>query len=147
MSAARILMVEDNPQDEMLIMRALRKHGLADEVTVARDGQQAVDYLFREGEFNGRNDIALPAVVLLDIGLPRLSGLEVLARLRADPRTQLLPVVIFTSSDEERDRLQSYEGGANRFVCKPLELAEFTDTVVRLGMHWLINQAPPATPP
>ena len=147
MSAGRILLVEDNPQDEMLIMRALRKNGLADEVAVARDGQQAVDYLFREGEFKARNDIALPAVVLLDIGLPRLSGLEVLARLRADARTQLLPVVIFTSSNEERDRLQSYQGGANSFVCKPLEFAEFTDTVVRLGMHWLANNASPSTLP
>lgn len=147
MSAGSILLVEDNPQDEMLIMRAFRKNGLADDVTVARDGQQAVDYLFREGEFNGRNDIGLPAVILLDIGLPRLSGLEVLERLRADPRTRLLPVVIFTSSDEERDRLQSYQGGANSFVRKPLEFAEFTDTVVRIGMYWLVINAPPSTPP
>lgn len=146
MSAACILLVEDNPQDEMLIMRALRKSGLTDDVAVARDGQQAVDYLFKEGEYNGRNDIGLPSVVLLDIGLPRLSGIEVLTRLRADPRTRLLPVVMFTSSDEERDRLQSFQGGANSFVQKPLEFSEFTDTVVRLGMVWLFNNAQPSSP-
>jgi CheY-like chemotaxis protein len=146
MSAGSILLVEDNPQDEMLIMRALRKNGLADDVTVARDGQQAIDYLFREGEFHGRSDTELPAVVLLDIGLPRLSGLEVLARLRADPRTRLLPVVMFTSSDDERDRFQSYQHGANSFVRKPLDFAEFTDTVARLGLYWLVNNAAPIAP-
>lgn len=147
MNPRGILLVEDNPQDEMLIMRVLRKSGLADDVTVARDGQQAIDYLFREGEFNGPNGIELPAVVLLDIGLPRLSGLEVLERLRAYPRTRLLPVVMFTSSDEERDRLHSYQRGANSFVRKPLDFAEFNDTVARLGVYWLVNNAPPSAPP
>ena len=100
-----ILIVEDNPQDEMLMLRALRKANVANQIDVVRDGQQALDYLFGEGEFAGREVTELPAVVALDIGLPRLSGLEVLERLRADPRTGLLPVVMLTSSDEERDRL------------------------------------------
>ncbi|MFC3107478.1 response regulator [Undibacterium arcticum] len=143
MKAKNILLVEDNPQDEMLILRVLRKNHLTNEITVVRDGQQAVDYLFREGEFANRDGPELPTVILLDIGLPRLSGLEVLARLRADSRTQLLPVVILTSSDEERDRLQSYANGANSFVRKPLDFGDFAETVARLGVYWVaINQTP-----
>lgn len=137
-----ILLVEDNQQDELLILRSLKKSNLANEVHVVRDGQQALDYLFGEGEFAERAG-QTPAVVLLDIGLPRLSGLEVLARLRADPRTRLLPVVILTSSDEERDRLISYENGANSFVRKPLDFSEFVETVARLGVYWLATNAPP----
>jgi CheY-like chemotaxis protein len=138
-----IMLVEDNPQDEMLILRSLRKVNLANQVDVARDGQQALDYLFREGEFAGRGGPGLPAVVLLDINLPRVNGLEVLERLRADPRTSMLPVVILTSSDEERDRLRSYEEGANSFVRKPLDFAEFAETVARLGVYWLATNMPP----
>ena len=143
MKIKSILLVEDNPQDEMLILRALRKINLANEVDVARDGQQAVDYLFRQGEYVGRAGSDLPAVVLLDIGLPRLSGLDVLERLRTDRRTRLLPVVILTSSDEERDRLKSYESGANSFVQKPLDFTEFAETVARLGVYWLATNEPP----
>ncbi|MBI5593651.1 MAG: response regulator [Deltaproteobacteria bacterium] len=143
MNIKSILLVEDNPQDEMLILRALRKINLANQVDVARDGQQAVDYLFRQGEFVARAGSDLPTVVLLDIGLPRLSGLEVLERLRADRRTRLLPVVILTSSDEERDRLKSYESGANSFVRKPLDFKEFAETVARLGVYWLATNEPP----
>ena len=138
-----ILLVEDNADDEMLILRALRKVNLANQVDVARDGQQALDYLFREGEFAGRPGADLPAVVLLDIKLPRVSGLDVLKKLRADPRTHLLPVAILTSSDEERDRLQSYMNGANSFVCKPLDFAEFAETVARMGIYWLAVNEPP----
>lgn len=138
-----ILLVEDNPQDELLILRALRKVNVGNKVDVVRDGQQAVDYLFQQGEFAGLDDPELPAVVLLDIGLPRLSGLEVLERLRADARTALLPVVILTSSDEERDRLKSYENGANSFVRKPVDFTEFAETVARLGMYWLMTNEPP----
>ena len=138
-----ILLVEDNVQDELLILRNLRKANLANRIDVARDGQQALDYLFREGEFADRNGPDLPTVVLLDIGLPRLSGLEVLARLRADPRTELLPVVILTSSDDERDRLRSYENGCNSFVRKPVDFAEFAETVARLGIYWLATNEPP----
>lgn len=145
MKSKSILLVEDNPQDEMLVLRVLRKNNLADKVSVARDGQQAVDYLFRQGEFANRGGPDFPAIVLLDIGLPRLSGLEVLERLRTDPRTHLLPVVILTSSDEERDRLRSYENGANSFVRKPLDFAEFAETVTRLGVYWLTTNEPPPT--
>jgi len=138
-----ILLVEDNRQDEILILRALRKVNLANQVDVVRDGQQALDYLFREGEFAGRGSPELPTAVLLDINLPRVNGLDVLARLRSDPRTRLVPVVILTSSDEERDRLRSYESGANSFVRKPLDFAEFAETVARLGIYWLAVNKPP----
>lgn len=138
-----ILMVEDNLQDEKLMLRALRKVNLANQVDVVRDGQQALDYLFREGEFAGREGDDLPAIVLLDISLPRVSGLEVLKMLRDDPRTHLQPVVILTSSDEERDRLASYEDGANSFVRKPLDFTEFAETVARLGIYWLAVNKPP----
>ena len=138
-----ILLVEDNSQDEKLILRALRKVNLANHVDVVRDGQQALDYLFREGEFAGREGNDSPTVVLLDIGLPRVSGLDVLKRLRSNPGTRLQPVVMLTSSDEERDRLASYEDGANSFVRKPLDFAEFAETVARLGIYWLAVNKPP----
>jgi CheY-like chemotaxis protein len=138
-----ILLVEDNAQDEMLILRALKRANVANRLDVARDGQQALDYLFLAGEFAEREGPVLPAVVLLDIGLPRLSGLEVLERLRADPRTELLPVVILTSSDEESDRLKGYENGCNSFVRKPIDFADFAETVARLGVYWLATNEPP----
>ncbi len=144
MKIKSILLVEDNPQDEMLILRVLRKNNMGNEVTVVRDGQQAVDYLFHEGEFANRDVPKWPAIMLLDIGLPRLSGLEVLKRLRADARTHLQPVVMLTSSDEDRDRLQSYQNGANSFVRKPLDFGEFSETVARLGVYWLAINEPPA---
>ena len=148
MNERAVLIVEDNPQDEMLMLRALRKVDLANRIDVVRDGQQALDYLFVQGDFAAHpatHPAGLPAVVLLDIGLPRLSGLQVLERLRADPRTHLLPVVILTSSDEERDRMMSYENGANSFVRKPLEFAELAETVARLGVYWLLVNEPPTT--
>ena len=129
-------------QDELLILRALGKVNLANQVQVVRDGQQAVDYLFREGEFADRGGPDLPMVVLLDLNLPRLGGLEVLGRIRANPKTELLPVVILTSSDEDRDRLSSYENGANSFVRKPLEFGEFAETVARLGIYWIATNEP-----
>ena len=143
MNTLSILLVEDNPQVEMLILRSLKKINLANSVDVVRDGQQALDYLFGENEFASRTEAELPSVVLLDIGLPRLSGLEVLARLRIDHRTRLLPIVILTSSDEEKDRLKSYEKGANSFVRKPLDFAAFAETVARLGVYWLATNQPP----
>ncbi|OIQ98497.1 response regulator rcp1 [mine drainage metagenome] len=142
MTIKTILLVEDNLQDEMLTLRALRHAHLANRIDVARDGQQALDYLFRKGEFANREGPDLPAVVLLDIGLPRLSGLEVLEQLRADARTALLPVVILTSSDEEQDLLLSYERRANSFVRKPVDFAEFAETVARLGVYWLATNEP-----
>lgn len=144
MSNKSILLVEDNAQDEMLTVRALRRANVANRIDVARDGQQALDYLFCQGEFAGREGADLPTVVLLDIGLPRLSGLEVLERIRADERTTYLPVVILTSSDEESDRLKGYEFRCNSFVRKPIDFSIFAETVARLGVYWLAtNEAPP----
>jgi CheY-like chemotaxis protein len=143
MNRKTLLLVEDDPQDEKLMLRALKKINLGNEVDVVRDGQQALDYLFRQGEYADRSGPELPVAVLLDINLPRLSGLEVLARLRDDPRTRLLPVVILTSSDADRDRLRSYESGANSFVRKPLDFAEFAETVARLGVYWVVTNDPP----
>jgi CheY-like chemotaxis protein len=143
MKVRNILLVEDNPQDEMLTLRALRKVNLANQVDVVRDGQQALDYLFKQGEFAQREGPDLPAIVLLDLNLPRIGGLDVLIGLRADTRTQLVPVAILTSSDEERDRLQSYQNGANSFVRKPLDFTEFAETVARLGIYWLATNEPP----
>jgi CheY-like chemotaxis protein len=137
-----ILLVEDNPQDEKLILRALRKVNVANDVEVVRDGQQALDWLWRDGEFASDERTTLPTVVLLDIGLPRVSGLEVLRRLREDPRTRVLPIVILTSSDEEQDRLRSYQTGANSFVRKPLVFAEFAEAVARVGIYWLAVNLP-----
>jgi CheY-like chemotaxis protein len=139
----RILLVEDNAQDELLTLRALRKVNLANAVDVVRDGQQALDFLFGVGEFAARAGEELPAVVLLDLSLPRLGGLEVLERLRADERTRLLPVAVLTSSDEERDRLRSYENGANCFVHKPLEFGAFAETVANIGIFWAVVNDPP----
>lgn len=126
----------------MLILRALRKVNLANQVEVVRDGQQALDYLFGEGEFAQRTGSDPPAVMLLDINLPRVGGLDVLSRVRSDPRTRLVPVVMLTSSDEERDRMRSYEGGCNSFVRKPLDFAEFAQTVARLGIYWVATNEP-----
>ena len=143
MKKKTILLVEDTQQDELLILRTLNKINLGNGLDVVRDGQQALDYLFREGEFAGRAGTDLPTVVLLDVNLPRVSGLEVLELLRADPRTRLLPIVILTSSDEEQDRLRSYENGANSFVRKPLDFAELAETVARLGIYWLATNESP----
>ena len=143
MSVPTILLVEDSPHDEVLTLRALKKVNICNNVVVVRDGQQALDYLFRSGEFADRDGPDLPTVVMLDINLPKVNGLDVLARLRADPTTKLLPVVMLTSSDEEYDRLQSYKNGANSFVRKPLEFTEFAQTVAQLGIYWLAVNKPP----
>ena len=143
MKNSTLLLVEDNAQDEMLMLRALRKANVANQIDVVRDGQQALDYLFGIGEFAHRKDAEMPVVVLLDINLPRISGLDVLAKLRETPSTRLLPVVILTSSDEDRDRLKSYESGANSFVRKPLDFHEFAESVSRLGVYWVAINEPP----
>lgn len=143
MSEKIILLVEDNPQDEMLILRALRKVNLVNKVEVMRDGQQALDFLFCAGEFAGRSPEEIPTVVLLDVNLPKIGGLDVLERIRAHEPTSMVPVVILTSSDEERDRLRSYRCGANSFVRKPLDFAEFAETVANLGVYWLALNKPP----
>ncbi len=139
MTLQRILLVEDSPADEKLTLRALRRVNLAHQVDVVRDGQQAVDYVFAEGEYaESRAGAPPPVVILLDMNLPKLGGLEVLRRVRTDARTRLVPVVMLTSSDEERDRLSSYQGGANSFVRKPVVFEEFAETVGRLGVYWVL---------
>ncbi len=139
----RILLVEDNAADEKLTLRALGRVNLANQVDVVRDGQQALDYLFAEGEFASREGAKLPVVVMLDLNLPRVSGLDVLARLRASEATKLLPVVMLTSSDEERDRVDSYVNGANSYVRKPVVFEEFAEVVGRLGVYWCLTNEPP----
>jgi two-component system response regulator len=139
-----ILLVEDNPNDELLTLRALRKSNILNEVVVAHDGAEALDYLFGTGPHDSRNVSDLPAVMLLDLKLPKVDGLEVLRRVRADRKTKLLPVVILTSSNEDRDRLQGYGSGANSYVRKPVEFTEFASAVQQLGLYWLLlNEQPP----
>lgn len=147
MTSRTILLIEDNPSDEALTLRALRKHGVANEVMVARDGAEALDVLFLTGDHAGRDPEDTPALVLLDLNLPKIGGLDVLKRIRADERTKLLRVVILTSSDEERDLLAGYESGANSYVRKPVEFGEFADAVQQLGLYWLILNAPPPRKP
>jgi len=139
-----ILLVEDNPDDEELTLRALRKANIVNDVFVARDGQEALDFLFATGKHAGRNALIMPGVVLLDLKLPKLNGIDVLQRMRADPRTKLIPVVVLTSSSEDEDMLKSYQSGANSYVRKPVEFSSFANAVTQLGMYWmLLNQNPP----
>lgn len=146
MDCATILLVEDNRNDETLTLRALKKNNIKNEVFVARDGVEALDFLLCQGAHAGRDPRKMPDVVLLDLKLPRVDGFEVLRRMRADDRTKLLPVVILTSSNEERDRLSGYRLGANSYVRKPAEFEEFIEAVKQLGLYWLIlNQKPPAS--
>ena len=140
-----ILLVEDNPDDEALTLRALQKNNIRNQVVVAHDGVEALDYLFGSGNYAGRDASQIPQVVLLDLKLPKVDGLEVLRRLRADDRTKLLPVVILTSSVEQQDRLHGYDLGANSYVQKPVDFNQFIDAVRQLGLYWLIlNERPPA---
>ena len=141
-----ILLVEDNPDDEALTLRALKRNNIANEVMVARDGVEALEYLFATGAHAGRDASAMPLVVLLDLKLPKLDGLEVLRRLRADERTRLLPVVILTSSAEQQDLVNGYSLGANSYVRKPVDFVQFTEAVRQLGLYWLVlNERPPRT--
>lgn len=137
-----ILLVEDNADDETLILRTLKQNNIANNLTVARDGAEALDYLFGTGEREAHGPFK-PAVVLLDLKLPKIDGLEVLKRLRADERTRQLPVVILTSSDEEQDMIRSYELGANSYVRKPVEFGAFSQAVSQLGLYWLVLNEPP----
>jgi two-component system, response regulator len=139
-----ILLVEDNADDVDLTLRALRKNKIANDVIVVRDGVEALDYLFAAGQYAGRDPAALPQVVLLDLKLPRLDGLQVLERVRANPNTRLLPIVILTSSTEQRDLLTGYTLGANSYIRKPVDFEQFVDAVHQLGLYWLVlNQRPP----
>jgi two-component system, response regulator len=139
-----ILLVENNPDDELLALRALKKNNLINEVVVAHDGVEALDYLFGVGEYAGRDTDIMPQLILLDLKLPRIDGLEVLRRLRADGRTRLLPVVILTSSREQQDMLDGYGLGANSYVRKPVNFEQFVGAVEQLKLYWLsLNEAPP----
>ena len=143
MNSKSILLVEDNPDDEALSIRALRKNNILNEVIVARDGAEALDYLFGMGAHAGRDMSVMPEVILLDLKLPKVDGLEVLRKLRADERTELLPVVILTSSKEEQDLIASYKLGANSYIRKPVNFIKFTEAIHQLKSYWLVLNEPP----
>jgi CheY-like chemotaxis protein len=144
MSEKVILLVEDNPDDEALAIRALKRHHVGNEIVVAHDGVEALEYLFGTGSYAGRDVSLKPSVILLDLKLPRVDGLEVLRRLRGDDRTRLLPVVVLTTSSEEQDLLDSYSLGCNSYIRKPVDFIQFSEAIRQLGMYWLLmNQAPP----
>jgi len=143
--AGRILLVEDNEDDVALTLRALEKNRLHNDVEIVRDGQDALDLLFRRGEYASRSPADLPELILLDLKVPRVDGLEVLRQIRASPVTQFLPVVVLTSSSQERDVVQSYQLGANSYVQKPVDFDDFIEATRQLGMYWLVlNKLPPA---
>jgi CheY-like chemotaxis protein len=138
-----ILLVEDNPNDVALTLRAFKKSHIQNEVVVAHDGVEALDYLFAGGGHAGRDPAVLPAVVLLDLKLPKVDGIEVLQQIRANEQTKLLPVVILTSSNEDKDRLEGYISGCNSYVQKPIDFNQFAEAVRQLGLYWLILNKPP----
>jgi len=138
-----ILLVEDNPDDEALTIRALKQHNIANDVVVARNGAEALDYLFGTGAYEGRELTDVPAVVLLDLKLPKIDGLEVLRRLRADERNRFLPVVVLTSSKEEVDLAKSYGLGANSYIRKPVDFEQFSEAIRQVGLYWLVLNEPP----
>jgi two-component system response regulator len=138
-----ILLVEDNPDDVELTLLALRRHKLANHVEVVRDGAEALDFVFGAGRFDGRQLRDGPKVILLDLKLPRVDGLEVLRRLKADPRTRMIPVVVLTSSQEENDIVGSYQLGVNSYIVKPVDFTQFVEAMRHVGLYWLlVNQAP-----
>ncbi len=138
-----ILLVEDNPDDEALTLRALKKNNIMNEVVIARDGSEALDYLFGTGIYDGRDTSIQPQIILLDLKLPKIDGLEVLKQLRADPRTATLSVAVLTTSREEQDILKSYQLGANSYIQKPVDFAEFMEAVRQLGLYWLVMNVRP----
>jgi CheY-like chemotaxis protein len=138
-----ILLVEDNPDDEALAIRALKRHHVGNEIIVARDGVEALDYLFGTGVYADRNPNLPPSVILLDLKLPRVDGLEVLRRVRASEATKLLPVVVLTTSSEEQDLLDSYSLGCNSYIRKPVDFLQFSEAIRQLGMYWLLMNEPP----
>jgi two-component system, response regulator len=138
-----ILLVEDNPDDAELTLRAFRRSKILNEIVVVTDGAEALDYLFATGAYAGRDAKAKPEVILLDLKLPKIGGLEVLRRMRAEEQTRRIPVVVLTSSNEERDILSSYDLGANSFVRKPVDFGQFVDAAQQLGLYWLVRNEPP----
>ena len=143
MTTGTILLVEDNPDDQALTLRALKKNNIANDVVIVDDGAQALDYLFGRGRFEGRDTGDRPALVLLDLKLPKVDGLSVLKEIRSDARTKMMPVVVLTSSAEEKDLLKSYELGVNSYVRKPVDFAEFVEATRQLGVYWLVlNEQP-----
>ena len=138
-----ILLVEDNPDDEALTLRAFKKNNILNEVVVARDGAEALDYLFGGGSHAERDTSVMPGLILLDLKLPKVDGLEVLEHIRADDRTRLLPVVILTSSKEEQDLIDGYSLGANSYIRKPVDFSQFTEAIRLLGLYWLVLNEPP----
>jgi len=145
MTERYILLVEDNPDDEELTLLSLRKNNLAHEIVVVRDGVEAIEFLFGNGQYSGRDISRSPTVVLLDLKLPKLDGLGVLKRLRADDRTRTLPVVVLTSSSQDADVIASYNLGANSYVRKPVEFGSFVEAVSSLGLYWVLLNRPPPT--
>ena len=144
MANKMILLVEDNPDDEALTLRAFEKNKITNEVVVVRDGVEALEWLFADGAHAERDKSVLPEVVLLDLKLPKVDGLEVLRRIRADEHTRLLPVIILTTSEEESDRLAGYSLGANSYIRKPVDFSQFIEAVRQLGLYWLVlNESPP----
>lgn len=137
-----ILLVEDNPDDQALLLRAMKKNHIANEIVIANDGVEALDYLFARGKFEGRDVNVLPELVLLDLKLPKIGGFEVLQQLRADERTKYVPVVVLTSSIEDADMIRSYDLGANSFVQKPVDFEEFVSAAANLGLYWLVINKP-----
>jgi two-component system, response regulator len=142
-NTVEILLVEDNPNDAELTLRALKHQQLTNNVIVAHDGAEALDYVFCRGAYRDRHIEDCPCVILLDLKLPKVSGIEVLAQIKADPRTRLIPVVVLTSSHEEPDIAECYRLGANSYIVKPVDFAQFTEAVRALGMYWLLLNQPP----
>lgn len=138
-----ILLVEDNPRDEALTLRALAKHNIANRIIVVRDGVEALEFIFGTGRYAERDTRVEPAVVLLDLKLPKIDGLQVLEKIRADTRTKHLPVVVFTSSSEQEDMIKSYSNGANSYVRKPVDFEQFAEATRQMGMYWLLLNEPP----
>lgn len=143
MEQKTILLVEDNPDDVELTLHALKKNNITNEVVVARDGKDAIDYLFGKGSYEGRDTSKMPVLILLDLNLPKINGIEVLGMIRKDEKTRLLPTVILTSSKEEQDLINSYSLGANSYIRKPVDFNQFAEAIRQLGLYWLVLNEPP----